>query len=137
MAFRSKGFKATSQRIVICRNVLGSREHPTAQRIYAKVKKVHPTVSLATVYKTLGVLGELNLIQELSLKQSETRFDPYVEPHINLICEKCGRIRDIYDRRLKDTIEKTVKRAKFSLSGQRFDLYGICDRCERESKMTL
>ena len=50
-----KGYKATPQRIAICRIALYSREHPTAQSIYNEVKKVHPTVSLATVYKTLQV----------------------------------------------------------------------------------
>jgi Fur family peroxide stress response transcriptional regulator len=128
-AFRSKGFRATSQRIAICRNVLSSREHPTAQRIYENVKKVHPTVSLATVYKTLRVLAELNLVHDLSLKQGDTRFDPYVEPHLNLICERCGIIRDINDGRLKDMIERAVKQAKFSPSGQRFVIYGFCEKC--------
>jgi Fur family peroxide stress response transcriptional regulator len=131
-AFRSKGFKATSQRIAICRSVLSSREHPTAQRIYEDVKKVHPTVSLATVYKTLRVLGELNIVQELSLKQGDTRFDPYVDPHLNLICEKCGNIRDVDNEQLRDVIQKVTKQTKFSLSGQHFVLYGLCERCSSE-----
>lgn len=131
---RSKGFKATSQRTAICRNVLSSREHPTAQRIYEEVKKVHTTVSLATVYKTLGILGELNLVHELSLKQGDTRFDPYVEPHLNLVCERCGTIRDIDDGCLKDMIEKAAKQAQFNPSGQRFVLYGLCDQCKSAKK---
>ena len=65
-ALRRRGFRATSQRIAICRFALGSREHPTAQRIFTEVRKVHPTVSLATVYKTLQVLKELHLVQELA-----------------------------------------------------------------------
>ena len=134
-AFRSKGFKATSQRIAICRNVLNSREHPSAQKIYEDVKKIHPTVSLATVYKTLAVLRELNLVQELSLKRGDTRFDPNMEPHINLICESCGNIRDINNGQLKDLIEKVAKQAKFSFSGQRFVLYGLCDQCKTDNKI--
>src|ERR1017187_6053469 len=85
-ALRKKGYKATPQRIAICRIALHSREHPSAQSIYDKVKKVHPTVSLATVYKTLQVLRDLDLIQELNLPESKARFDSYMKPHVNLIC---------------------------------------------------
>ena len=62
---RKKGYKATPQRIAICQFALNSRDHPTAQQVYDQVKKIHPTVSLATVYKTLEVLKSLDLIQEL------------------------------------------------------------------------
>jgi Fur family transcriptional regulator, peroxide stress response regulator len=62
-ALRIKGYKATPQRIAICRIALHSREHPSALSIYDEVKKVHPTVSLATVYKTLQVLRDLDLVQ--------------------------------------------------------------------------
>jgi Fur family peroxide stress response transcriptional regulator len=61
-ALRKRGYKATSQRIAICRLVLSNREHPTAQRIYREMKRLHPTVSVATVYKTLRVLRELRLV---------------------------------------------------------------------------
>jgi Fur family peroxide stress response transcriptional regulator len=43
--------------------------HPVAQRIYREVKRVHPTVSLATVYKTLHALKELSLVQELGFAE--------------------------------------------------------------------
>ncbi len=66
-ALRKNGYKATSQRIAICRFALRGRNHPTAQRIYGEVKSVHPTVSLATVYKTLHVLKRLGLVQELAV----------------------------------------------------------------------
>ena len=63
-ALRSRGYKATPQRIAICRIALNSRAHPSAQQVHAEVKKIHPTVSLATVYKTLEVLRDLDLVQE-------------------------------------------------------------------------
>ena len=54
------------------------RGHPVAQKIYREVKRVHPTVSLATVYKTLHALKELSLVQELGFAQSETKLDSYM-----------------------------------------------------------
>jgi len=131
---RKKGYKATTQRIVICRFALHSRDHPTAQRIYYEVKKVHPTVSLATVYKTLQILTEHGLIQELDLPQSQARFDSYVEPHINLVCMRCGKIQDFKDIAAQEMVERAAAKAEFTRARQRLDIYGLCKTCRGKTK---
>jgi Fur family peroxide stress response transcriptional regulator len=131
-ALRKKGYKATSQRIAICRMVLSSKEHPSIQRIYRDVKRLQPTVSLATVYKTLQVLREIHLIQELALVRSETRFDPNVRPHVNVVCLQCGSIRDVDDQIIRNVVSMVASRAKFTVTGQRFDIYGICEKCAKK-----
>jgi Fur family peroxide stress response transcriptional regulator len=131
---RKKGYKATTQRIAICRFVLHSRDHPSAQRIYSEVKKVHPTVSLATVYKTLQILTEQGLIQELGLPESQARFDSYVEPHINLVCLQCGRIQDFDDSAAREMVERVTAKAEFMRTGQRIDIYGMCKTCRGRTK---
>jgi Fur family peroxide stress response transcriptional regulator len=131
---RKKGYKATTQRIAICRFILHSRDHPSAQRIYAEVKKVHPTVSLATVYKTLQILTEQGLIQELELPESQARFDSYMEPHINLVCLKCGNIQDFDDNAAREIVERVTAKAEFTRTGQRIDIYGICKTCRGRTK---
>jgi Fur family peroxide stress response transcriptional regulator len=128
-ALRSKGYKATPQRIAICRFALNSRGHPSAQEVYDEVRKIHPTVSLATVYKTLGVLKSLNLIQELSLPQGQARFDSYMKPHINLVCLQCGNIADLDDATAIEITRKVAAAAKFKPTGQRIDIFGTCRRC--------
>jgi Fur family peroxide stress response transcriptional regulator len=133
-ALRKKRYKATSQRIAICRFALRSRDHPTARRIYSQVKEVHPTVSLATVYKTLHVLKELRLVQELAVPQSEMRFDSYMKPHLNLVCLQCGNIRDLDDRRIREMVAGVAATARFTVTGQHLDIYGICERCGRRTK---
>jgi Fur family peroxide stress response transcriptional regulator len=128
-ALRSKGYKATPQRIAICRIALNSRAHPSAQQVYDEVKKIHPTVSLATVYKTLEVLGDLDLVQELNFPEGQARFDSYMTPHINLICLKCGAITDLDDKTIKEITRKVAAATKFKPTGQRMDVYGICEKC--------
>jgi Fur family peroxide stress response transcriptional regulator len=129
-ALRRNGFKATPQRIAICSFALSSREHPSAQRVYKEVKKVHPTVSLATVYKTLQVLRQLHLVQELTFPQGESRFDSYVEPHVNVVCVQCGEVIDINDRSARDIVARTAAKTKYTVTDQRFDIYGICAKCK-------
>ena len=129
---RKNGYKATPQRIAICRFALQSRDHPTAQRTYAEVKKVHPPVSLATVYKTLQILTERGLVQELDLPESQARFDSYVEPHVNLICVQCGDIQDFDDDAARQLVVRVAARAEFTRTGQRLDVYGICKTCQKK-----
>jgi Fur family peroxide stress response transcriptional regulator len=128
-ALRSKGYKATPQRIAICRIALNSRAHPSAQEVYAEVKKIHPTVSLATVYKTLEVIRDLDLVQEINFPKRQARFDSYMNPHINLICLKCGIITDLEDVAVKEITRKVAAATKFKPTGQRVDVYGICQKC--------
>lgn len=128
-ALRSKGYKATPQRIAICRIALNSRTHPSAQQVYEQVKKIHPTVSLATVYKTLEVLRDLDLVQEINFPRRQARFDSYMSPHINLVCTKCGNIIDLDETTLKEIITKVTSLTKFKPMGQRMDIYGVCQKC--------
>ncbi len=132
-ALRGKGYKATPQRIAIGRFALRSRNHPTAQRIYEEVKKLYPTVSLATVYKTIQILKEVGLIQVLNLSQGQTRFDPDMHPHIHLICLSCGDIIDWEDALVSEVMAK-IAASNFSATSQSFDVYGICQSCERKTK---
>jgi Fur family peroxide stress response transcriptional regulator len=128
-ALRSKGYKATPQRIAICRIALNSRAHPSALQVYDEVKKVHPTVSLATVYKTLEVLRDLELVQEINFSKGQARFDSYMKPHINLICLKCGSITDLDDVTVEEITRKVAASTRFKPTGQRMDVYGICQKC--------
>jgi len=128
-ALRSKGYKATPQRIAICRIALNSRAHPSVQKVYDEVKKIHTTVSLATVYKTLEVLRDLDLVQEINLPKGQARFDSYMNPHINLICLKCGTITDLDDMVIEEITRKVNASTKFKTTGQRIDVYGICQKC--------
>ena len=136
-ALRSKGYKATPQRIAICRITLNSREHPSAQQVYNEVKKIHPTVSLATVYKTMKVLRDLNLVQELNFPRGQARFDSYMNPHINLICLSCGNITDLDDTTMQEITNKVAAATKFKPKGQRIDVYGICQKCSDTKKTGL
>ena len=129
-ALRKKGYKATPQRIAICRFVTSSREHPTAGRIYKEVRKQHPTVSLATVYKTIDILKKQHIVQELAIVDGDTRFDSNMEAHVNLVCVRCGSVRDLDSQIVQDMVGKVARAARFDVTGQSFALYGVCRECD-------
>ena len=131
-ALRRDGFKATAQRIAIGRLALSDHSHPRAQEVYEKVKAIYPTVSPATVYRTLQILKDVGLIQELGLPHDQSRFDSNISPHINLVCMQCGSIKDLKQPGLQDMISGISLSEGFCFLRQRFDIYGICERCNKK-----
>jgi Fur family peroxide stress response transcriptional regulator len=129
-ALRSRGYKATPQRIAIAQTVLRSKNHPSAETIHEEVLRVHPTVSLSTVYNTLHILSDMNFLNELTFNGT-TRYDPNVGLHINMICLHCGKIMDVDDSSLEESINKIVEKKGFKITGQRVDIYGVCKPCQR------
>lgn len=130
-ALRRKGYKATPQRIAICRYALQDPSHPSAKTIYERVRREYPTISLATVYQTLKVLKELNLIQELPFSKRQVRFDPNVNPHVNMVCIRCGKIVDSNPPEVNSLIKQISEATRFQMTGQRIDIYGLCETCSK------
>jgi len=128
---RSKGYKVTPQRLAICKLLLSSKNHPSADQIYQEVKKQYPTISLATVYFTLDLLKDLGLVQELGFSDRSSRYDPNTSPHINVICPKCGRVYDYEAASVKKLWSQMVAEMSFTPLRQRLDIYIFCDKCSK------
>ena len=105
-------------------------EHPTAEQVYDEVKQRYPTLGLSTVYNTLHILRDMDMVNELAFSDSK-RFDPNTRIHINFVCENCGRIIDLIDHELKDIVEQISDKKRFSISGHRLDIYGKCRHCSK------
>ena len=90
---REWAVRVTPQRLAIAEVVLNSSDHPTVQQIYDRVKGHFPSMTLATIYSTLGVLQKSGLIQELPF-QKMSRYEPNMEPHVNLVCIECENVID-------------------------------------------
>jgi Fur family peroxide stress response transcriptional regulator len=133
---RKQGYRVTPQRLSICKLILSSKDHPSAEQIYHEVKKTYPTISLATVYLTLDLLRNLGLVQELGFSDRSSRYDPNNSPHINIICPKCGKIYDYEAARVKKLWSQIVAETGLTPIRQRLDLYVLCDKCNKKtSKM--
>ncbi len=125
----ARGGRLTPQRMAIYDAVVGRTTHPSVETVYAEVRRRFPGLSSATVYATLDLYADLGLIQELS--GPVRRYDGRASRHVNLVCQRCGRVIDVADRRLR-ALERTVAaRARFHVHAVRFELHGICPRCRR------
>src|SRR5437868_13008369 len=92
---RSDGIQPSAQRVAVAQYVLVTGEHPSADKVWARVKAGFPMISRATVYNTLNLLVERGLLRELHLAPDSIVFDPKVEAHHHVIDETSGRIYDV------------------------------------------
>lgn len=92
---RRHGIQPTPQRIAVAQCVFTDPSHPTAERVWARVKRKHPTVSRATIYNTLNLFVAKRLLREQVLHGGTVVFDPNVEAHHHFIDQETGAIVDV------------------------------------------
>src|SRR5690242_17252458 len=92
---RQGGLAVTPQRIAIIKALLSSAEHPRADTVFATVRREHPTISLATVHRTLETLCEIGEARKVTTLHDSARYDGNVTPHHHVVCDECRKVRDI------------------------------------------
>ncbi|MBM4289833.1 MAG: transcriptional repressor [Deltaproteobacteria bacterium] len=125
-------FRLTPQRLAVVKILAASVDHPGVERIYDQVKEVFPTTSLATIYKTVALLKELNEVLEIRFSES-SRFDgnkPYPHPHV--ICLKCKKILDPELAGIEKLTQEASHRTGFRIVNHRLDFIGICPECQTQ-----
>ena len=128
-SLREEGFRITPQRIAIVDYLLKTEDHPSAERIHKTIQKKYPMVSLSTVYKTLDLLKEKRLVNEIEV-DGEARFDAHTNDHINLVCMNCGKIEDIDENSLKEIQVRAARKSKYLILKGSFELFGYCSNCK-------
>ncbi len=126
---RKKGFKVTPQRLAIYNALCNTKSHPNAEMIFNKLQPYYPTMSLATIYKTVDILHEIGLINILNVGEDAFRYDAKIEPHAHICCTECGRIDDVTVN-LDNCIEKTSEQTSYDINRYQLYLYGICAECK-------
>lgn len=126
---RSHGMKITPQRLMIFRILENNTSHPSAEDVYKRVKKIYPTVSFTTIYKTLETLRDLGEVRELIIDEDRKHYDPNMTIHHHVICSACKKIHDIFEDfsshiKLPDFAQKD-----YTVSWFQITFYGTCRKC--------
>ena len=93
-ACRDKDLRLTPQRLEIFKGLARATDHPTAEILHQRLIKGMPTLSLDTVYRTLGTFANLSLINKVETSESQAHFEVSQVQHHHLICRKCKEIID-------------------------------------------
>jgi len=126
-------YKLTPQRRVILEVFTScSDKHLSAEDVWAMVKKTHPEIGLATVYRTLDLFAGLDILQKLDFGDGRSRYEFYqseVHHHHHLICLNCGIVTEVEDD-LLETLESVIERNnRFKIINHDLKFYGYCKKC--------
>ena len=133
-ALKSEDFRLTPQRLELLRLIVSDHGHPNAAELYAKINSKFPTMSQATVYKTLALLKEMGQILEIDLHGDSHYDGNHPQPHAHLICTNCHKIVDAELALDQDTIKKMEKTSGFSGLRPQITIYGFCPDCKESIK---
>jgi Fur family peroxide stress response transcriptional regulator len=122
--------RLTPQRLAIVKILAHSESHPSVEKIYQLLHDDFPTMSLATVYKTVSLIKDLGELLELGFSDGSNRYDgnkPHPHPHV--ICVKCKKIIDPDLASLEDIKDEVTVKTGFEIITHRLDFFGICREC--------
>ncbi len=129
---KEKNLKVTPQRLAIYQMIYHTDKHPSAESVYNGLKRKYPTMSLATVYKTLASLRDKELVQELNFGDGTFRYDACTDFHPHLICTTCSEVFDLKSdcTHALEALQATAREEEgFQSTYGQFFLYGRCVGC--------
>lgn len=123
--------KVTPQRVVIYKELLNSRNHPSAEVLYNRVRNIFPDISLDTVNRTLLTFSEIGIINIVEGYGEPRRFDPDIGNHHHFRCVKCNTIIDFDYESYKNIKVPEKINKKFKVLNKKVLLEGICNKCSK------
>ncbi|MGE3796552.1 MAG: Fur family transcriptional regulator [Thermomicrobiales bacterium] len=127
---RTKGFRQTAQRQMILNEVVVAKEHLTAGEIFERVRRRDPRIAYGTVYRSLHLLAQHGLIQELTFADSASRYDARVDRHDHVYCTTCGLMRDVDVPEALIARHVAAERSGFAIANHHTVFAGTCPLCQ-------
>lgn len=139
---KDKGLKITNQRLLVLQVLAdNSDRHMTAEDIYELVKEEYPDIGLATVYRTVQLLLEMQLVDRINLDDGCVRYEighlfegETKHHHHHLICKKCGKVIPFEDDLLEELEGHIEEELGFHVLDHELKFYGQCEECRLSEK---
>nr|WP_054674686.1 Fur family transcriptional regulator [Veillonella denticariosi] len=126
------GFKVTPQRIAIYDALRAHHDHPTAEMLYHTLRPEHPSMSLATVYKTMEIFEKIGLVKILEVGDERAHYDWDTEDHCHIRCIRCNKVEDLMGVDLKAISEIANQGSDYRIIGQHITFEGVCPACAKK-----
>jgi Fur family ferric uptake transcriptional regulator len=122
-----KNIKLTKNRRIIAQIVSESNDHPSVEEIWSRVSKISPNIGIATIYRTLKIFEENNIIAKHDFGEGKIRYEEISEDdhHDHLVDVKNGKIIEFYNQEIEQLKEKIAKDFGYKLVDHRLELYVI------------
>lgn len=136
---KEKGLKVTNQRLLVLEVLAEHRDrHMAAEDIYELVKEDYPDIGLATVYRTVQLLLEMQLVDRIHLDDGCVRYEighlfdgETKHHHHHLICRNCGKVLSFEDDLLEELEQHIEESTGFHVLDHELKFYGQCQECAK------
>ena len=124
-------YRMTGPRRAVAQLVADQAGHFSAADLVAAAESRHLGIGRATVFRTLDVLAELELVERIDLPSGEHAYVA-CEPshHHHVVCSRCGRTQDVEDAGLRAVVRDVAKRTGYRIDEHRLELFGLCPDCQ-------
>lgn len=119
----------TVQRRAILEVVQESHDHPTAADIIERLRHKGFNFAYGTVYNSLRYLTEVQLIQELKLGESVSRYDARTEEHQHIVCTSCGKVEEVLTEIPQAWLDLVSEQTKYRIEHPHIVMEGLCEQC--------
>lgn len=128
---KGQGMRLTAQRRQVAEQALTRHKHFSAEELYDELRKKRSGISRATVYRTLKLLADHNVLEMHDFDKGYRQYESQIgrHHHDHLICLKCGRITEFENEAIEVEQEKVARHYRFKLLSHSHKLYGVCPKC--------
>ena len=129
---KNKGMLQSKQREQILDIFLKTEKHPTINDLYDLVRKKHPQIGLATVYRTMRIICDAGLARETDFGGNTKRFEHKYkhQHHDHLVCLNCGRITEVISPAIEKLQENLARKHRFKAVRHKMEIFGFCKTCK-------
>ena len=121
-----KSLRMTSQRKIIAQVLEDTADHPDVEELYTRASKIDPTISIATVYRTVKLFDEAGILDKLEFGDGRARYeDAERDHHDHLIDINSGSVIEFVDSDIEKLQEKIAIKLGYKLMGHKLELYGV------------
>jgi Fur family ferric uptake transcriptional regulator len=118
------GLKMTGQRRIILRVLDEAEDHPAVETVYDRARAIDPSISMATVYRTLNLLDEMHLVVRHEFQENFSRYDTNTDHHHHLIDVETGDVVEFQNDEIETMKQEIARKLGYELIECRLELYG-------------
>ena len=124
---KKEGVIVIKQKKLVLDIVYNSHKHPTAEEVFFEARLAMPNIALGTVYRNLNALVDEGFLRRITLAGTPDRFDKANCDHDHLVCQKCGKLKDVFLSGIADEIKNN---SGDEIISYELNAYYICEACK-------